>query len=89
MLMNTAEQIILLILAGAFTVFLILAITAIVAIIRLVKTIQIVAEKAEKLADSAEAVSAMVGNTVGKLSLFNFIHSVISMVHGKQDKKGD
>jgi Ca2+/H+ antiporter len=90
-LMNTAEQIILLVLAGAFTVFLILAIIAIVAVIRLIKTIQIVAIKAEKLVDSAEAVSAMVGNTVGKLSLLNFVHSVIGMVHGngKQAKKGD
>jgi len=87
--MNTAEQIILLILAGAFTVFLVLATMAVIALLRLVKTIQIIADKAEKFVDSAEAVGAMVGNTVGKLSLLNFVHSVLDMVHSKQGKKGD
>jgi len=87
--MNTTEQIILIILAGAFAVFVTVAIIAVVAVIRLVKTIQGIAVKAEKLVDSAEAVSDMVGNTMGKLSLLNFVHSVIGMVHDKKGKKGD
>jgi len=89
--MNTAEQIILLILAAAFAVFVAIAIVAVISIIRLVKTIQVIATKAEKLVDSAEAVTEMVGTTMGKLSLLNFVHSVLNMVHGdkKKGKKGE
>jgi 5,10-methylene-tetrahydrofolate dehydrogenase/methenyl tetrahydrofolate cyclohydrolase len=87
--MNTAEQIILLILAGALAVFIILGIVLVSMTIRLVKTIQIVADKAEKVIESAESVSTMVGNAVGKLSLLNFVHSVLDMAHSKHRKKGD
>ena len=88
MLMNTAEQIILIILASALAVFLILAIIAIVQIIRLVKTLRTVAEKAQTFVDSADKAADMVRNAVGQLSVLRFVHSIFDMAH-KHDKKDD
>jgi hypothetical protein len=81
--MNTAEQVIMLILAGALALFLVIAIVAAVYVIRLVKTLQIIAEKAENLVDSAESVGVMVKQAVGRLSLLRFVRSVVDMVHSK------
>jgi hypothetical protein len=83
MLMNTAEQILVVILAAALAVLLTLAIIATVYIIQLVKTLQVIAIKAEHLVESAEEVGNMVRNTVGRLSLLRFLRSLVDMVHSK------
>jgi hypothetical protein len=82
--MNTAEQILVVILSTTLAVLLVLAIVALAGIIKLVKTLQIIANKAEGFVDSAEAVSNMVRQTVGKLSLAHFVKSVIDLVHKKE-----
>jgi hypothetical protein len=87
--MNTTEQIMLVILAGALALFLIVGIVAVVALIRLLKTLQLVANKAEHFVDSAEAVGSMVGRTVGRLSLIRFLKMIIDFVTSKDKKKGD
>ena len=82
--MNTAEQIILLILAGALTVFLALAIYVIIQIIRLVKVINETAQKAQHLIDSAETAAETVKNAAGQLSILKFVHSVMDMVNKRK-----
>jgi cell division protein FtsB len=86
--MNTAEQILVVILAAALAVFLVLAITATVYIIRLLKILNEIAEKAEHLVNSAEAVSDMVRQTVGRLTLLRFVRGVVDLVQHKEGKKG-
>lgn len=81
--MNTAEQILVIILSAALAVLLTLTIIAVVYIIQLVKTLQIIATKAERLVESAEEVGNMVRTTVGNLSLLRFLRSVVDMVHSK------
>lgn len=88
MLMNTAEQILVVILAAALAVFLVLAIIATVSLIKLIKTIQKVADKAESFVDSAEKTADLVKNAVGQLSVIRFVQNVVDMVH-KKTKKGD
>jgi len=87
--MNTAEQIILVILAAALAVFLILAIVIAIHVIRLIKTVEKLAGKAEHLVDSAESAADMVRNTVGQLSVLRFVHHIVDMVTKSKDKKGE
>lgn len=81
--MNTAEQILVVILAAALAVLLILAIVATVQVIRLVKVLQVIALKAENFVESAEAMGEMVKRTVGKLTVLKFVNSIVDLVKHK------
>lgn len=88
--MNTAEQILVIILAAALALFLILSIIIASQVIRLMRRLQGLADRAQELVDSAESAAEMVRNTVGKLSVLKFAHSIFDMVtnktkHGKGD----
>ena len=84
--MNTAEQILVVLLATALAVFLVLAITAAVYAIKLIKTLQKIADKAQEFVDSAEKTADLVKSAVGQLSLMRFVQNVVSMVQ-KRSKK--
>jgi type IV secretory pathway component VirB8 len=88
MLMNTAEQILVIILASALAVFLVLAIIICVQLIKLMRVLQSIADKAQGFVNSAEATADMVKSAVGQLSVMRFVHSVFDMVqkHTKKDK---
>jgi len=78
--MNTAEQIILLILAAALALFLILAIAAIVAVIKLVKTLREIALKADRIVDSAETVTELFRKASGPMTVLHFVRGVADAV---------
>ena len=84
MLMNTAEQILVIILAAALAVFIAVGIVAAVYIIKLVKSLQILADKANSIADSAESVAAMVRQSVGNLSFLSLFHNITNFIHKKR-----
>lgn len=88
--MNTAEQILVVILSTALAVLLVLAIMTLVAALRLFKTLQAIADKAETFVENAEHVGNLVKQTVGHLSIARFVKSVVDMVHhSKEHKKED
>lgn len=84
--MNTAEQVILVILATALATFLVLAIVIAVQVIRLMKALQMLAYRAQELVDSAEATAETVKRTVGRLSVLKFAHSIFEMVANQKNK---
>ena len=88
MLMNTAEQILVITLAAALALFLILSIVIAVQIIRLLRVLNNVAQKAQEFVDSAEKTADLVKSAVGQLSLIRFAQNVFEMVQ-KHTKKGD
>lgn len=88
MLMNTAEQILVIILAAALAVFLVLAIIIASQLIRLMKTLQNVAGKAEAFVDSAEKAVEVVKSTVGQISIIRFVQNMVNLVQ-KRTKKND
>lgn len=67
--MNTAEQILVVILASALAVFLVLAIIIAIQAIRLMRVLNDVALKAQQFVDSAEKTADLVKSAVGQLSL--------------------
>jgi len=89
--MNTAEQILVIILASALAVFLVLAIVIAVQILRLMKTLNNVVLKAQEVVDSAEKTAELVKSAVGQLSVMRFVQNVVSMVQKatKGTKKGE
>ncbi|HJQ08479.1 MAG TPA: hypothetical protein VJ836_03280 [Candidatus Saccharimonadales bacterium] len=78
--MNTAEQILVVILSVALAVLLVLAIVATIHIIRLVKMLETIALKARDFVDSAEAVAEMARSTVSQFTLLKFVHGIVNMV---------
>ena len=87
MVMNTAEQILVVILASALAVFLVLAIIIAVQVIRLMKVLNRVANKAQEVVDSAEKTAELVRGAVGQLSVMRFVQNVVDMVQKKAKKK--
>ncbi|HKU18521.1 MAG TPA: hypothetical protein VJP80_04570 [Candidatus Saccharimonadales bacterium] len=87
--MNTAEQILVIILATALALFLVLAIIIAVLMVSLMKKVNRIADKAEDFVTSAEATADVLKNTVGQLSVLRFIHSIIGMAtkHKSNGKK--
>lgn len=86
--MNTAEQILVVILASALAVFLVLAIIIAIQAIRLMRVLNDVALKAQQFVDSAEKTADLVKSAVGQLSLIRFAQNIFNMVQ-KHTKKGD
>lgn len=84
---NEAEQYLVIILSCALAVFLVLAIIIAVQLIKLMKVLQEVALKAQEFVNSAEAAADTVKNAVGQLSVMKFVHSIFEMVtkHKKKD----
>ena len=86
--MNTAEQILVVMLSTALAVFLVLAIIVAVQMIRLMKVLNNIALKAQEAVDSAEKTVELVKSAVGQLSVLRFVQNVVSMVQ-KRSSKGD
>jgi hypothetical protein len=86
--MNTAEQILVVILAAALAVFLILAIAIAIQVLRLMKVLNEVALKAQEFVDSAERTAEVVRSAVGQLSLIRFVQNIVDMVQ-KHKKKNN
>lgn len=85
--MNTAEQIILLILAIAFAIFLTLAIVAIVYVVKLLKTLRDIAERADRVIGSAESVAELFKRASGPMTILHFVRGVAEAVMSHKDRK--
>jgi hypothetical protein len=84
--MNTAEQILVIVLAAVLALFLVIAIMILVQVLRLIKVLRTLAEKAEHLVDNAESAAALLKSTVGKFTVLRFAHSIFDMVTKHKSK---
>jgi hypothetical protein len=78
--MNTASEVLVIILSVTLSIFLIVGIMLMVQVMRLVKGLQEIADKAEKVLNSAESIGHIFRKTAGPVSLFNFVRSVVDTV---------
>jgi uncharacterized protein with PQ loop repeat len=78
--MNTASEILVIIVSVALSIFLIVGIMLMVQVMRLVKGLQEIADRAEKVLNSAESIGQIFRKTAGPVSLFNFVRSVVDTV---------
>jgi hypothetical protein len=89
--MDTAMQILVIIVSATLTLFLVVAIFALVYIIKIVKSLQRVTDKAEELVDKAEMVGELVGKAAGPVAIGRLITNVADTVFkkGKHGKGSD
>jgi hypothetical protein len=88
--MNTAEQLLVILLSSALAVFLMLAIVATIKVIKILNHIDGIVEKAEKIAHNAEAVGNMIKKTAGPMALGRLVANMADAVFGStrsSDKK--
>lgn len=85
--MNTAENILVIVLAAALALFLLLAVVIAVQIVRLLKTINKITDKAERVIETAENVGEVFKNAAGPLALARVVGNIIDAVH-KVTKRG-
>ncbi len=87
--MNTAEQILVVVLAGFLALFLLLSIVTLVFTIKLLKQLRHITEKAESIADTAEAVSTFVGKAAGPMAIAKLVKGIVETVRGQTSKRKD
>ncbi len=85
--MNTAEQVILIILAATLAIFLILAITATIKVIQILNHLKSISEKAEHIADKAEAVGDFFSKAAGPTAVAKLFASIAENVFDRDKKR--
>lgn len=86
--MNTAAEILVIIVSVVLSLFLIASIVLIVQVVRLIKSLRTIAGRAEKVLNSAESIGNVFRKTAGPISLFNFVRSVVESV-AEHKQKGE
>ena len=78
--MDTASQILLIIVSSFLTLFLLVSIVLIIKVIKVIKSVNRVAEKAESLVSSAEAATELLRKTAGPVALGKFVANMFESV---------
>lgn len=78
--MNTAAEILVIIVSVVLSLFLIVAIVLLLQVLRLVKDLREVAARAERVIDSAESITNIFRKSAGPVSLLNFARTVMETV---------
>ena len=78
--MNTAEQILVIILASFLAIFLLLAIIVTVKAIQVMSRLKDVVEKAKEVADNVESASEMLRKTAGPIAVGRFFMNMADVV---------
>ena len=87
--MNTAAEVLLIIVSGVLAIFLIVAIIAVIKLIQVLKSLKRITEQAEKLADSAEAVGEFFRKSAGPVALGKLVANVAESVIRHKKGKGE
>jgi len=85
--MNTAAEILLIIVSATLTIFLLLCIVALIKINQVLGDIRRIAQKAEKIADKAEMVGEFFQNTAGPAALAKLVSNVVHSFSNKRKDK--
>jgi hypothetical protein len=78
--MHTAEEILVIIVSAALSLFLLAAIVVLVLIARLVRTLRRVIEQAERVVETAGDAAEVLRNVSGPLAVFKIIRNVLKAV---------
>lgn len=78
--MDTAANILVIVLSVFLAIFLILGIIVAIEVIRLVRVIHRVADRAETVMESAETVGSIFKNVSGPLALFKVARNIVKAV---------
>ena len=83
--MDTASQVLLIIVSITLTLFLIVGIVLAIKLVQILDHVRRITEKAEKIADNAESVSEFFQKTAGPAAITKLVANI---VHTLKKKKG-
>lgn len=75
--MDTASQILIIIVSGVLTIFLIVLIVLLSQVIKLVKQVKLIADKAEKAVESVSTAGEMLRNASGPLAVVKLVRNMV------------
>jgi hypothetical protein len=84
--MNTASEVLLIIVSSVLSLFLLAGIVALVKIIQVLNHIKRITEKAESIADKAEAVSEFFEKTAGPAAIMKLVGNIMHSFKVKKEK---
>jgi phosphate uptake regulator len=79
--MDTATQILVIIVSSLLSITLILAIALLIAVLKLVKNIRRIADKAEQVIENAESAASMFTKAAGPLTFLKTIANIVDSVN--------
>lgn len=82
--MDTASQILLIIVSSVLALFLIVSIVLLIKIIKVVKSVNVVIKKAEHLVDSAEAATEVFKKAAAPMAFSKVFGSILDLVQKKK-----
>ncbi len=86
--MNTAEQIIAIILSSFLALFLLLSIIFVILAIKVVKSVRRVSVKAEHLVDRAESITDFMSHAAKPMSIAYTLANIYDRTFKRQSRKG-
>jgi hypothetical protein len=87
LLMENAEEILVIVLASFLALFLLLAIVATIKIIQLMNRLNNIGERAEAIADKAETAANFISKAAGPAMIGNLLANIADAVSSKKSKK--
>lgn len=78
--MNTAEQVLVIVLSGLLALFLTLSIAAVIIFIKILRQIKLIVRKAESIADHAESVSSFFQHTAGPAAVGKLVSNIFHTI---------
>lgn len=84
--MNTAEQVLVVILATMLAIFLFVSILAVIKFVQILQHIKRLTEKAEQIADKAESVTEFFQATAGPAAIAKIVANILGAVKHKSNK---
>ncbi|HUD10703.1 MAG TPA: hypothetical protein VMR28_03465 [Candidatus Saccharimonadales bacterium] len=87
--LNTASEVLLIIVSSVLSVFLVVAIIAGIKLIQILQSVKRITAKAEKLAESAEAVGDFFRKSAGPVALGKFLTGIADTVIKRRKAKGE
>jgi len=86
-IMDTASEILLIIVSAVLAVFLLVLIIAIVYTVKILKTVRRITDRAENVADSVEAAAAAFERTASPLAVLRIIGNIINQTNKARNRK--
>jgi hypothetical protein len=85
--MDTASEILLIIVSSILAIFLIILIAAVIYVVKILRQVRRIADRAENVAGSMEAAASALGRTATPLAVLKIIGKIMSQANKSRKRK--
>lgn len=86
--MNTAFDVLVIVLSSLLGIFLLLAIIAVVVVLKLVTSLRSIVAKGEQIVDSAEAIGETLREHAGAVNIVKLLFNLVNGMSSKKRRRG-